>query len=186
MLGARVGVRALTTRLRVSCFSKTFVTSSVCQPIAPPTLARHRRVSRGFKLTRPGSKPQRGRCHCASPQNKHDLWLSYAQRLRHRRGVRRSAPVRSVAEALGQLWSACCGRTLSSLGHPHSTTGRRYTDLLGPEAGAAYSFRSSSSGRRPTTPSISNIASPTISRQQPDTILSEHRLPWFYRGYGHR
>jgi hypothetical protein len=71
----------------------TFVPSSVCQPIAPPTLVQHIRVSRGLKLMRPGRKPQRGRCHCASPQNKHDLCLSYALRLRHRRGIRRSAPV---------------------------------------------------------------------------------------------
>ncbi len=37
---------------------------------------------------------------------------------------------------LGQLCSACLGRTLSSLGHSHRTTGWRNTDLLGPRSGS--------------------------------------------------
>ncbi len=70
-------------------------------------------------------------------------------------------------------WTAVF-RVLWPNGHSHSTTGWRNIDLLGPAAGVAYSFCSFSSRRRPTTPSINNIASPTISRQ-PDTICLRRR-----------
>ncbi len=77
----------------VSRNHKTFVPSSVCQPIAPPTLARHRRVFVALSYAS-GSKPQRGCCHCATQAEQARPWAPYAQRLRHRQGVRRSAPVR--------------------------------------------------------------------------------------------
>ena len=132
---------------------------------------------RGTKLTRRGVSRSAAVATVPPKQNKHDLGLPKHNVFATVRvlddrllfGIRAIRSVVTTSEALGQLCSACHGRTLSSLGHPHRTTGWRNTDLLGPEAGAAYSFCSFSSRRRPTTPSLNNIASPTISRQQPDT-----------------
>jgi hypothetical protein len=86
-----MGVRALTTRPRVSGFSQplTFVPSSVSQPIAPTTLAQHRPVFVALSTYASGVS----RSAAVPPkQNKSRPWAPYAQRLRHRQGARRSAP----------------------------------------------------------------------------------------------
>jgi hypothetical protein len=176
MLGARVGVRALTTRPRVSCFSQpqTFVPSSVCQPNAPSTLARQRRVFVALSLRVRGVSRSAAVATVPPQQNKHDLWLPYAQRRRHGQDNRRSAPVRHSCHSVRgdnfrSTWTAM-PRVLwpntelprSSAQH-HQVAERRSAQ---PRSGSGVLLHPDG---RPTTPSINNIASPTISRQQQDT-----------------
>jgi hypothetical protein len=90
---------------------------------------------RGTKLTRRAVSRSAAVATVPPKQNKHDLGLPTHNVFATVRvlddrllfGIRAIRSVVTTSEALGQLCSACLGRTLSSLGHPHRTTGWRNT-----------------------------------------------------------
>jgi hypothetical protein len=135
---------------------------------------------RGFQLMRPGSKPQRGCCHAAPP----------AEQARPLASLRTMSSPPSGCSTIGSVSGDNFRSTMTAVlrvlwpdtelprssAQHHRVAEHRYGRPRSWSGVHVYSCCSFSSRRRPTTPSINNIASPTISRQQPDTKLSEHRL----------
>ena len=149
---------------------------------------------RGTKLTRRGVSRSAAVATVPPKQNKHDLGLpthyvfATVRVLDDRLlfgilfGIRAIRSVVTTSEALGQLCSACLGRTLSSLGQPHCTTGWWNTDLLGPRSGSGVLllFLLIQTSTHHSLPQQHRLADdqPAAARHE----LSEHRLLSSRRG----
>jgi hypothetical protein len=145
---------------------------------------------RGTKLTRRAVSRSAAVATVPPKQNKHDLGLPTHNVFATVRvlddrllfGIRAIRSVVTTSEALGQLCSACLGRTLSSLGHPHRTTGWRNTDQLGPRSGSGVLllFLPIQTSTHHSLPQQHRLADdqPAAARHE----LSEHRLLSSRRG----
>ena len=149
---------------------------------------------RGTKLTRRGVSRSAAVATVPPKQNKHDLGLPTHNVFATVRvlddrllfgilfGIRAIRSVVTTSEALGQLCSACLGRTLSSLGQPHCTTGWWNTDLLGPRSGSGVLllFLLIQTSTHHSLPQQHRLADdqPAAARHE----LSEHRLLSSRRG----